>query len=141
MERVRNLHRVNTDSLSYEPSGPAAVIGDPDELTAAITNLVENAVTYSGPEVHVTVRTERTGDNLTVRVADRGPGIPKEELKRVFRRFYRVPGRHRLAHQRHRPRPVHRASVAPSGTADGPGRKVRDPVSGSTFALELPVAA
>ena len=139
VERVRNLHRVNTDSLSYEPSGPAAVLGDPDELSAAITNLVENAVKYSGPEVHVTVRTERSGDNLTVRVADRGPGIPKEELKRVFRRFYRVPGpiASRIKGTGLGLFIVRSVAKRHGGRAwaesEGPGR-------GSTFAIELPVA-
>lgn len=139
VERVRNLHRVNPEALSFEPAGSAAVLGDPDELSAAITNLVENAVKYSGPEVHVTVRTERDGDSLTVRVADRGPGIPKEELQRVFRRFYRVPGPIasrikgtglglfivRTVAKRHGGRAW--------AESEGPGR-------GSTFALQLPVA-
>src|SRR4051794_13936812 len=63
VERVRNLHRVTLEGLRYEPAGSAQVMGDPDELTAAITNIVENAVKYSGPDVHVMVHTERTGDS------------------------------------------------------------------------------
>ena len=69
------------------------MIGDLDEVRAAVTNLVDNAVKYSGPEVHVVVETERVENRFViVRVSDSGPGIPKTELKRVFRRFYRVPG-------------------------------------------------
>jgi two-component system sensor histidine kinase SenX3 len=139
VERVRTLHRVNSEALRYEPAGSAAVLGDADELSAAITNLVENAVKYSGPEVHVTVHTERTGDSLTVRVIDRGPGIPKEELKRVFRRFYRVPGpiASRIKGTGLGLFIVRSVAKRHGGRAwaesEGPGR-------GSTFAIQLPVA-
>jgi len=93
VERVRTLHKVSAEALRYLPCGPAAVIGDLDEVRAAVTNLVDNAVKYSGPEVHVLVETERVENRFViVRVTDSGPGIPKAELKRVFRRFYRVPG-------------------------------------------------
>src|SRR6516165_1119096 len=92
VERVRTLHKVSAEALCYQPCGPAAVMGDLDEVRAAVTNLVDNAVKYSGPEVHVTVETERVDRFVIVRVKDSGPGIPKTELKRVFRRFYRVPG-------------------------------------------------
>jgi two-component system sensor histidine kinase SenX3 len=138
VERVRNLHRVTLEGLYYEPVGSAQVMGDPDELIAAITNLVENAVKYSGPDVHVMVHTERTGDSFTVRVVDRGPGIPKEELKRVFRRFYRVPGiASRIKGTGLGLFIVRSVAKRHGGRAwaesEGPGR-------GSTFAIELPVA-
>jgi two-component system sensor histidine kinase SenX3 len=139
VERVRNLHRVTLEGLYYEPVGSAQVMGDPDELTAAITNIVENAVKYSGPDVHVMVHTERTGDSFTVRVTDRGPGIPKEELKRVFRRFYRVPGpiASRIKGTGLGLFIVRSVAKRHGGRAwaesEGPGR-------GSTFAIELPVA-
>src|SRR4051794_18622295 len=93
VERVRMLHNVSAEGLRYQPGGPATVMGDLDEVGAAVTNLVDNAVKYSGPEVQVLVETERMNDRFViVRVRDSGPGIPKTELKRVFRRFYRVPG-------------------------------------------------
>jgi two-component system sensor histidine kinase SenX3 len=59
VERVRTLHKVSAEALSYRPCGPAAVMGDMDEVRAAVTNLVDNAVKYSGPECHVVVETER----------------------------------------------------------------------------------
>src|SRR5215467_3242754 len=62
VERVRTLHHVPADALRYEPKGPAAVLGDPEELSAAITNLVDNAVKYSGAQVNVTVETDRVED-------------------------------------------------------------------------------
>jgi two-component system, OmpR family, sensor histidine kinase SenX3 len=68
------------------------VIGDPDELKAAVWNLIDNAVKYSSGEVHVHVSLEEfEGDRLAVRVSDSGVGISPAELKRIFRRFYRIP--------------------------------------------------
>ncbi|HKP72737.1 MAG TPA: HAMP domain-containing sensor histidine kinase [Pyrinomonadaceae bacterium] len=72
----------------------ALVRGDADELRAVVSNLIDNAVKYSPEEVRVSV-TVLTIDarRLAVRVRDQGIGIPRAQLKRIFRRFYRVPGR------------------------------------------------
>ena len=60
----------------------------------ALTNLIANAVKYSGGEMCVSVSVAPAGEKqLEVRVEDRGVGIPRAELKRIFRRFYRAPGR------------------------------------------------
>jgi signal transduction histidine kinase len=68
------------------------VIGDPDELKAAIWNLIDNAVKYSAGEVRVHVALEELeGGRLAIRVTDSGVGISPAELKRIFRRFYRIP--------------------------------------------------
>lgn len=77
-----------------ETRQPMTVRGDPEELQTALLNILNNAVKYSpkGPEVTVTLSVE---DDAWVRVsvADRGIGIPPAHLKRIFRRFYRVPVR------------------------------------------------
>ena len=93
LERARALHRVPPDCLQYHP-GPAAMIaGDREEVEAAVSNLIDNALKYSGKDVKVTVETTNIdGKYVSLRVIDYGPGIPKAELKRIFRRFYRVPG-------------------------------------------------
>jgi signal transduction histidine kinase len=68
-------------------------VGDADEVQAAVSNLIDNAVKYSGSDVRVTVETARVdGNYVALRVTDHGPGIEKTELKRIFKRFYRVPG-------------------------------------------------
>jgi signal transduction histidine kinase len=140
VERVRTLHKVSEDALCYQPGGPAAVIGDLDEVRAAVTNLVDNAVKYSGPEVHVVVETERVENRyVIVRVKDAGPGIPKTELKRVFRRFYRVPGP--LAS---RVKGTGLGLYIVRSVAKRHGGRVwaesEGPGHGSTFALQLPIA-
>jgi len=76
--------------LEYRPDAPVTVLGDPEEVQAAISNLIDNAVKYSGKEVRVRVETVNTEDkHVSVRVHDQGPGIPKAELKQIFKRFYR----------------------------------------------------
>jgi two-component system sensor histidine kinase SenX3 len=140
VERVRALHRVPPDGLQFVPCGAVTVWGDLDEVRAAITNLIDNAVKYSATEVHVTVETERLDERFVVmRVKDRGPGIAKSELKRVFRRFYRVPGplASRVKGTGLGLYIVRSVAKRHGGRAwaesDGPGH-------GSTFALQLPIA-
>lgn len=69
------------------------VMADPEELRAAVTNLLDNAIKYSGSEVKVAIEVGKTeGGQLAVRVKDSGVGIPDDQLKRIFKRFYRIPG-------------------------------------------------
>jgi two-component system, OmpR family, sensor histidine kinase SenX3 len=93
VERVRTLHKVSAEALAYHPGPPVTVVGDPEEVQAAVSNLIDNAVKYSGNDVRVTVETAKVdGNYVALRVIDHGPGIEKTELKRIFKRFYRVPG-------------------------------------------------
>src|SRR5437879_5568923 len=55
LARARTLHSISAESLAYQ-SGPAVtIIGDMDEVRAAVANLIDNAVKYSGKEPHITV--------------------------------------------------------------------------------------
>ena len=68
------------------------MLGDVEELKAAVSNLIDNAVKYSGQQVRVGVELAPSeGGRLAVRVQDNGIGIPQTELKRIFKRFYRIP--------------------------------------------------
>ncbi|HET7218116.1 MAG TPA: HAMP domain-containing sensor histidine kinase [Vicinamibacterales bacterium] len=91
---ARTRFHLDDDALVFENRAPAKpiVIGDPDELKAAIWNLIDNAVKYSSSAVKVRVTLEELeGQRLAVRVTDNGVGISPTELKRIFRRFYRIP--------------------------------------------------
>jgi two-component system, OmpR family, sensor histidine kinase SenX3 len=138
--RARTLHNLQPESIKYRPGPAVRVLGDPDELRAAVSNLIDNAVKYSGNEVKVCAETAKMNDQyVAVRVGDQGVGIPRNELRRIFKRFYRISG------------PV---STRPNGTglglyivrsvakrhggrawaeSDGPGY-------GSTFVLQLPIS-
>lgn len=68
------------------------VVADEVELASAVMNLLDNAVKYSGDRIDVDVAVTRDGDRARVAVSDRGAGLSPVEVKRVFKRFYRVPG-------------------------------------------------
>jgi len=66
------------------------VRADPTKLHDVLRNLVANAITYSPEHTSIRVGTARNGSSFVLSVADQGPGIPEEDLPRVFERFYRV---------------------------------------------------
>ncbi len=72
------------------------MFGSLDQISAAVTNLVSNAVTYSEAGSRVLVSTKSVDDTAQISVVDQGIGIPAREIDRIFERFYRVdPARHR----------------------------------------------
>jgi two-component system, OmpR family, sensor histidine kinase SenX3 len=97
MELARVRHHLQAadldyrEALSVQNGGGARVLGDPEELRSAVSNLLDNAVKYSPDGVHISVELEAPDEKRVVlRVRDRGVGIPEQELKRIFKRFYRV---------------------------------------------------
>jgi signal transduction histidine kinase len=92
---ARTRFHLDEAALDYQErtTGPRPIVlGDPDELKTAVWNLIDNAIKYSTGDVRVSVALEDVDDGrLALRVSDRGVGISPAELKRVFRRFYRVP--------------------------------------------------
>ena len=97
LELTRVRYGLNETHLIYNESPEAKnakVSGDVDELRAAFSNLLDNAVKYSDREVQVSVSLSTLDDKrVALRVADKRIGIPSAQLKRIFKRFYRVPGR------------------------------------------------
>ncbi len=95
VELARLRHHLPSDALRLVAAGTDLFVrGDPDDLRTIITNLLDNAVKYSRETVDVTVEVAApTPATVWVRVRDRGVGIPKRQLRRVFNRFYRVQAR------------------------------------------------
>jgi signal transduction histidine kinase len=120
-------------------ASPVEIVGDREELRGAIVNLLDNAVKFSGDQVDVEVDVRRDGDRAMLRVRDRGPGLPPLEAKRIFKRFYRIPGplTQRIKGTGLGLFIVQSAARRHGGRAyaesDGPG-------TGATFSLELPAA-
>jgi signal transduction histidine kinase len=117
------------------PLEPLHVSADPDGLLQAITNLVTNAVKYSGRCREISITLDRIGHDAELQVTDGGIGIEPTEQRKVFERFYRAPAAARetggtglgLALVRHFAE-SHRGSITVESM---PGR-------GSTFTLRLP---
>ena len=97
LELTRVRYGLNETALIYSESpeaGAVKVSGDVEELRAAFSNLLDNAVKYSAGEVLVSVSVSALDNKrVAVRVSDKGIGIQSAQLKRIFKRFYRVPGR------------------------------------------------
>jgi len=142
VELARARFHLDAAALEYVAYTPrATVLGDGDELKAAVWNLIDNAVKYSqgNPRIRVELVGEPDMHRVAVRVTDRGVGISPAELKRIFRRFYRIP-----------------ASVAVRTKGSGLGLFIVRSVAkkhggrafaesdgqglGSTFTLQLPAA-
>ena len=77
--------------LELEATEPMIYV-DEMHFTNVLFNLMENAVKYRKPEVplHLVARTENAGDMILISIQDNGTGIKKENLKKIFDRFYRV---------------------------------------------------
>jgi signal transduction histidine kinase len=101
MDLVRTRHHLQPEMLRYEGASNngtgTIVFGDVEELRTAVSNLLDNAIKYSGSKVDVAAWVETDDKHVVLHVRDSGVGIPQGELKRIFRRFYRVPNR-ALAH-------------------------------------------
>jgi two-component system, OmpR family, sensor histidine kinase SenX3 len=77
-------------TLTFQESEDALILGDRDQLTMAVHNLIENAINYSPIDTKVAVSTSVENEIITISVADQGIGIPEAEVERIFERFYRV---------------------------------------------------
>jgi two-component system, OmpR family, sensor histidine kinase SenX3 len=102
LEAIRTRHHLSAQSMRYEQAlnngNGVRVLGSPEDLRTAVSNVLENAVKYSGNHIDVAVRLETPDDKrVLLKVKDEGVGIAQEDLKRIFKRFHRVGGRS-LAH-------------------------------------------
>ena len=140
---ARQRHHLPPSAIELAPV-PVGVRLDvraiPEDLRTAILNLLDNAVKYSPGDVHVRCTLAIVDySNVALTITDTGLGIPSPQIKRIFKRFYRVPGRNAIkvkgtglglflvrtiARQ-------HGGNI----TANSPG-----PNQGSTFTLTLPLA-
>lgn len=97
IEAVSRRHHLSEDALIYRcalaEGESAVVVGDIEELRAAVSNLLDNSIRYSGKHVKVRIRIVKiAADRVAIQVQDEGIGIARAELKQIFKRFYRIPG-------------------------------------------------
>lgn len=94
IQTVRDQQHLGETAIRFTgPTESVKVLGDRAELQTAIGNLLDNAVKYSGDEPKIYVRLKTSGGNADVYIRDNGIGLARGELKRIFKRFYRVPGK------------------------------------------------
>lgn len=102
MDAARTRHHLPLEALRFEnaPGNGAGVrvLGSDEDLRTAVFNLLDNAIKYSGERVDVRLRLNLPDEKRVVlSVRDHGVGIPPDDMKRIFKRFYRVTHRS-LAH-------------------------------------------
>jgi signal transduction histidine kinase len=140
IDLVRKRHNLEDSAVRFTaPSDHIPVVGDREELVTAFTNLLDNAVKYSAGEPRISVRLKSSAMNKAdVYIKDSGIGIAAGDIKRIFKRFYRVT----------------RPSAGPKGTGLGlaivrsiivkhggrVGAESKGEGKGSTFWVQLPRA-
>jgi len=88
---VRERYRLAPDAMRLDVEEQPVALAEPDELEIVFRNLLDNAVKYSGPEIQVRVAARPVEEGwVQVQIEDRGVGIPREELRRIFQPFYRA---------------------------------------------------
>jgi OmpR-family two-component system manganese-sensing sensor histidine kinase len=90
VQEFEELFKNRSIALNMNLAETAPIIGDSDALKRLITNLLQNALRYTGPGGTVNVDVENLGRIIKLTVTDTGMGIPPESLPFIFDRFYRV---------------------------------------------------
>ena len=91
---IQTRYKLNDSAIKYiEPAKSLIISGDASELQIAFTNLLDNAVKYSSGEPKIIVKARNSNSNhVEIFFKDSGVGLAQNEIKRIFKRFYRVPG-------------------------------------------------
>ncbi len=102
IDAARAHHRLQPEALVYEQTSAngagVRVRGSAEDLRTAVFNVLDNAIKYSGERVDVRVHLAVPDEKrIVLRVQDHGVGIPQDDMKQIFKRFYRVTHRS-LAH-------------------------------------------
>jgi signal transduction histidine kinase len=90
---IKSRYNLDENAISYhEKTGEVKISGDAAELQTVFVNLLDNAVKYSKEKVEISIRLRNPNEKaVEVRVKDNGVGLDSNELKQIFKRFYRVP--------------------------------------------------
>ncbi len=139
--RARALYSLGPEALQYHEGPPVTILGDLDEVRAAVSNLIDNAIKYSGSDVNVVVETAKLdGNNVAVRVKDQGRRHSEAGAEAHFQAVLPHSGPAGDASQRDRAGTY--TSFVPSRRRHG-GRawaESEGPGHGSTFVLQLPIS-
>ena len=137
VDQCQTIAQARKIEVTSTKSSEAVVLGDGEQITMAVHNLIENAINYSPENTKVSVTTEIEDGIVQISVTDQGIGIPESDQARIFERFYRVdPARSRETGGTG----LGLSIVKHVATKHGGDVSVWSaPAVGSTFALRLPI--
>lgn len=137
VDQCQTIAQARKIAVAFTRSPDAVVLGDGEQITMAVQNLIENAINYSPENTKVSVTTEIEDGIVQISVTDQGIGIPESDQARIFERFYRVdPARSRETGGTG----LGLSIVKHVATKHGGDVSVWSaPAVGSTFALRLPI--
>jgi two-component system sensor histidine kinase SenX3 len=90
VDRTRTTASAKNIEVIYTGPKGATVYGSDTQVATAVTNLVENAIAYSGEDTKVSLTMRQDEDWIEIDVADQGIGIAPHDVDRIFERFYRA---------------------------------------------------
>lgn len=90
VDRCRLQAQASEISVVTGGADKVKVLGNFEQLTTALANLLTNAISYSPPRTQVGIGVSTAGSMVEIKVTDQGIGIPEADLERIFERFYRV---------------------------------------------------
>jgi two-component system, OmpR family, phosphate regulon sensor histidine kinase PhoR len=91
LQSLRALLEKAEISIVFSTNTDGQLQGNKEHLTQMIYNVLENAIKYGGEHGRIVIDLQQAGQTLSLSVQDAGPGIPADQLKKVFEKFYRVP--------------------------------------------------
>jgi two-component system sensor histidine kinase KdpD len=89
LEQVGNRHGTHPVHMNIPDNLPYILV-DPGLIVQAFINILDNSFKYSPPESGVDLTAEQRGEQVEIAIIDHGPGIPTDDLERVFDKFYRL---------------------------------------------------
>jgi two-component system, OmpR family, sensor histidine kinase ChvG len=131
--------------IAYAPGAhPYRVNGHDSRLHQVMVNLLENAISFSPPDGRVTVAARRIGNEIQIAIEDEGPGIPEENLERIFERFYTDRPQENFGQNSGLGLNISRQIVVAHGgrlyAENRPGRDASATSGGARFVIRLPAA-
>lgn len=138
VDQCQTISQARRIDLDFVKSSDVTVLGDGEQITMAVHNLIENAINYSPDGTKVAVTTSIENAIVQISVTDQGIGIPEAVQERIFERFYRVdPARSRETGGTGLGLSIVKHVAVKHG---GEVKVWSAPAVGSTFALRLPVS-
>jgi two-component system, OmpR family, phosphate regulon sensor histidine kinase PhoR len=130
------LRETNSQIEMHLEAGSSIVKASQLQLSSALMNIIDNAITYSQEASVIKIRTRNDGKGISIEIEDNGPGIPSNEQELVFRKAYRVRRENKLPEGFGLGLYLARTSVEKNG---GRLSLSSDGVSGSCFKIQLPL--